>query len=54
LIREAHGYAIVEKVPHLFDEAIAQLASPLARQECFYYRTALQKFRSIRQSLSAL
>src|SRR5690606_24958979 len=33
LVGEAHGDAIVVERPDLFDQAVVQLAAPLARQE---------------------
>src|SRR5207342_1152218 len=46
-IGEAHGDAVVAKAPQFLGQPVLALALPLARQECFDGRAALQEFAAI-------
>ena len=46
-VGEAHGDAVVAKGPDFLDEAVVELAVPLARQECLDRLAALQKLRAV-------
>src|SRR6267142_351081 len=47
LVREAHGDAVCAERPELLDQAVLQLAAPLAREECCDRLAALQELRAI-------
>src|SRR5207302_7564222 len=53
LIGETHGDAVVAEGPDFLDQAIVELALPLARQKLFDRLAALQQFRAVPPSAVA-
>src|SRR5262249_35375751 len=47
LVCETHRDAVLAECPDLFDQAVVKLASPLARQKCFDFRSTLDELRAI-------
>src|ERR1700730_1052944 len=47
LVREAHGNAVLAESPDFLDQAVVELAVPLAGQERFDRRTAVQEFGAV-------
>ena len=46
-VGEAHGDTVLPKCPEFFDQAVVELATPLARQERLDFIAALQKLDAI-------
>src|SRR3954447_7389079 len=53
-IGEAHGDAIVAERPHLLDQAVVELAVPLARQEASMAARPSRNSARLRQRLSVV
>src|SRR5271166_1870412 len=47
LVGEANGDAVLTESPDFLDEAVVELAVPLARQECLDRLAALEKLRAV-------
>src|SRR5262250_1756265 len=46
-VGEANRDSVLAKRPNRLDQAVIELAIPLARQKCFDFRSTLDKFRAI-------